>query len=52
MSHLLYLMFRFDFDVIENLKNLESGELNTVRIRLAAGCAVFVRERRRRGREK
>ena len=26
MSHLLYLMFRCDFDVMENLKNLEELE--------------------------
>ena len=26
MSHLLYLIFRYDFDVMENLKNLEELE--------------------------
>ena len=26
MSHLLYLMFRCDFDVMENLENLEESE--------------------------
>ena len=30
MGHLLYLMFRCDFDVMESLKNLEElEELNT-----------------------
>jgi len=30
MGHFLYLMFRCDFDVMENLKNLEEfGEVNT-----------------------
>ena len=30
MGHLLYLMFRCDFDVMENLENLEEfGDLNT-----------------------
>ena len=30
MDHLLYLMFRCDFDVMKNLENLEElGELNT-----------------------
>ena len=30
MGHLLYLMFRCDFDVMESLKNLEEfGEVNT-----------------------
>ena len=35
MDYLLYLMFRYDFDVTESLKNLE--ELNTARIRLRLG---------------
>ena len=30
MGHLLYLMFRCDFDVMESLENLEEfGDLNT-----------------------
>jgi len=45
MGHLLYLMFRCNFDVMENLESL--GEVNTVlvlAIGLAAVPLVFNRE--------
>ena len=37
MGHLLYLMFRCNFDVMESLKSLEElGELNTAKEKF--GC--------------
>ena len=45
MGHLLYLMFRYDFDVMESLENLE--DLNTPIIENAfhivifGGCFIF-----------
>ena len=40
MSHLLYLMFRCDFDVMESLENLEElGELAHAMQRTAAVLA-------------
>ena len=57
MSHLLYLMFRCDFDVMENLKNLEefgdAEEAETSEVDAAAclrkSCAPWT-DRRGRGR--
>ena len=37
MDHLLYLMFRCDFNVMESLENLkEFGEVNTANVMLTA----------------
>ena len=42
MHHLLYLIFRCDFDVMENLESLEElGELNTAKYTLQYTCFNF-----------
>ena len=42
MSHLLYLMFRCDFDVMENLESLEEfGDLNTPQAAFLRACVLI-----------